>query len=269
MSDPTLEVRAAGSVLHVTLNQPATRNALSAEMVRELRQVAEQAAENPAARCIVLRGAGGNFCAGGNFDDFRKMMQSRPSPGDEDPIVSANRDFGRMLQQWQALPQVVIAVVEGAAMGGGVGLAAVSDIVLAEAGAQFAMPEVALGLPPAQIAPFVAARLGDACARRLALTAARIGAREAKTLGLVHEVTEGAAALEALWRETAAAVLRGAPGALAATKAILALRQTASLDATLDAAAVHFSRALREGEAEAGVRAFREKRPAPWVERPQ
>jgi len=260
----TLDTRRAGSVLHVILNQPHTRNALSAQMVEELRELAAQCAPDASLRCIVLRGAGGNFCAGGNFSDFQRLMQSKPEDGGADPIAAANRAFGSMLQAWQALPQVVVSVVEGAAMGGGIGLVAVSDVCLAESGAQLGMPEAGLGLPPAQIAPFVALRIGAARTRRLALTAARLTAAQACALGLVDEVHEGANALSIALGKTLDAVLRCAPGALRSTKAILA--SGGGLDAALDFAAGEFARALRNGDAAEGVRAFAEKRPAAWVE---
>ena len=163
-----------------------------------------------------------------------------------------------------------MAVIEGTAVGGGLGLAAVCDLVLAEAAAKFAMPEASLGLPPAQIAPFVAMRSGAAQTRRLALTAARLSAAEAMACGLVDQVLAGSVALDGALRQTLADVLRCAPGALASTKAILARQDgTEPLDATLDFAAQQFAMALRGGEAAEGVHAFGEKRVAAWVERPQ
>jgi isohexenylglutaconyl-CoA hydratase len=263
-----LLVKRSGAVLHVTLNQPAMRNALSAQMVSELLDAARECAQDASIRCIVLRGAGGNFCAGGNFSDFQQLMQTAAPADAPDPIALANREFGHMLQAWQAIPQVLIVVVEGAAMGGGFGLAAIGDIVLAEAGAKFAMPETSLGLPPAQIAPFVAQRIGNAPARRLALTAARLSAAEAKVIHLVDAVLEGADALDEALQKTLQDVLRCAPRALAATKAILS-RADNDLDTTLDFAAQHFASALRSGDAAEGVRAFVEKRPASWAMQPE
>lgn len=267
MDFSTLEVRRAGNVLQVTLDQPQTRNALSARMVAELREVARRCLQDASLRCVVLRGAGGNFCAGGNLGDFREMMRMPTADGAADPIAAANRAFGRMLQDWKALPQVLLAAVEGAAIGGGLGLAVICDLVLAEAGAQFAMPETSLGLPPAQIAPFVALRIGAAPTRRLALGAARIGATEAMACGLVDQVLVGTAALDDALRKTVAGVLRCAPGALAATKAILARQDGGQkLDAVLDFAAQQFAAALRSGDAAEGIAAFSEKRAAGWVE---
>lgn len=261
-----LDIKRSGAVLHVTLNQPETRNALSGRMVRELGKLARECTCDAAIRCVVLRGAGGNFCAGGNFSDFLQMMQS-PAPIDgTDPISVVNREFGSVLQALQDLPQVLIAVVEGAAMGGGLGLAAVADIVLADGSAQFAMPEASLGLPPAQIAPFVAQRIGVAHTRRLALTASRFDAAQAQSLNLVDEVTQGAEMLEAALEKLLRTVLRCAPRAIASTKAILA-RGGESRAATLDFAATEFALALRSGDAAEGMRAFVEKRPAAWAER--
>lgn len=263
-AETTLLVRREGAVLHVTLNQPHTRNALSGAMVGALAALADSCATDLSLSCIVLRGAGGNFCAGGNFADFQQMMQSAPAESGPDPIALANREFGRMLQVWCALPQVVVAVVEGAAMGGGFGLVAVCDMAVAESGARFAMPEASLGLPPAQIVPFVAQRLGQPHTRRLALTAARIDAEEARSIGLVQQVAHGSAALEQALQDLVQSVSRCAPRALAATKAILA--RTHDLDATLDFAAQQFALALRNGDAAEGVRAFAEKRAPKWNE---
>jgi isohexenylglutaconyl-CoA hydratase len=263
----TLLLRRSGSVLYVTLNQPAARNALSRQMVTELCALARQCMQDDSLRCIVLRGAGGNFCAGGSFTDFQAMTGSAAPPGSPDPIALANRKFGSMLEQWCALPQVLVVVVEGAAMGGGFGLVAISDIALADAGARFAMPEVSLGLPPAQIAPFVVRRIGEAQTRRLALTAARIDAAEANEIGLVQQVTQGAADLDEALHATLRALLRCAPRALASTKALLA--HGGSLGARLDFAALKFAEALRSGDADEGVRAFSEKRAAAWTEQPE
>jgi isohexenylglutaconyl-CoA hydratase len=263
----SLIVERRGNVLHVMLNDPASRNALSQQMVTELRAVAKLCTQDASARCVVLRGANRNFCAGGNFSDFQQMMRSAATE-DNDPIASANREFGSLLHEWSLLPQAVIVVVEGAAIGGGLGLVAIADIVLAEGSAQFAMPETSLGLPPAQIAPFLATRIGQAQTRRLALTAAKLDGWQALQVGLVTEVAEGAAELEFALTKAMRAILRNAPRALAATKAILRHHEFGALDETLDFAAQQFARAMRNGDAVEGVNAHVEKRAAAWVELP-
>ena len=182
-----------------TLNAPATRNALTDEMVAALRAACERAQGDAALRVIVLRGAGGQFCAGGSLGGFASAI-GRPHGEGVDPLIAINRDYGRLLQSLCALPQILIAAVQGAAMGGGVGLVCCADHVLAAPDAVFATPEVTLGLVPAQIAPFVVRRLGDARARDWLLSGARWSARQALVAGLVHAVVDGLAP-SPLWGE--------------------------------------------------------------------
>jgi len=174
-----------------TLNAPATRNALTDEMVAALRAACERARTDAALRVIVLRGAGGHFCAGGSLGGFASAI-GQPHGEGVDPLIAVNRDFGRLLQALCDLPQVLIAAVQGAAMGGGVGLVCCADHVIASPDAQFATPEVTLGIVPAQIAPFVVRRLGDATARAWLLSGARWNAHQALAAGLVNAIADGA-----------------------------------------------------------------------------
>jgi len=260
-----LETR--GAFVFATLDSPATRNALSDAMVAGLSDAVALVGSLPDVRALVLRGAGGTFCAGGDFSRFRELMASTAPADGPDPIAVFNRGFGAMLERLQASPVPTIAVVEGAAMGGGAGLAAACDFVLASSSAQFGMPEVTLGLPPAQIAPFVAARLGHGAALRLMLTGRRIIAAQALSCGLADEVHEPDALNErvnALLTELG----RAEPAALRATKAILQKGRTEPLGPTLDFASLAFAAALRGGTASEGLAALSAKRPAAWVTRP-
>ena len=262
-----LQVETRGAFVYARLDAPATRNALSEAMVAGLGNALALAESQPAVRALVIRGAGGTFCAGGDFSGFRSLMAEPMPEGGVDPIVGFNRGFGALLERIHASPVATIAVVEGAAMGGGCGLAATCDFVLAASDAQFAMPEVTLGLPPAQIAPFVAARLGHGMALRLLLTGRRIPAAQALACGLVDELHAGAALderLTALLTELG----RAEPAALRATKAILQRRATEPLGATLDFAAQAFAAALRCGTAAHGLAAMAAKCPPAWVVRP-
>ena len=182
---------ASGSVETWTLNDPASRNALSEAMVDALLAACERAAADRDLRGVVLRGAGGHFCAGGSLGGFAKTIGQPLAAGVSDPLVPLNRRFGALLQALCGLPQWFIVAVEGAAMGGGFGLVCCADQVLAHANAQFATPEVTLGIVPAQIAPFVVRRLGQAAARRCLLTGERWDAATAQRLGLVDEVVAG------------------------------------------------------------------------------
>jgi isohexenylglutaconyl-CoA hydratase len=216
------------------------------------------------ARALVIRGAGGTFCAGGDFGRFRALIATPPPTDGNDPIAHFNRAFGALLERLHGCAVATIAVVEGAAMGGGAGLAAACDVVLAASSAQFGTPEVTLGLPPAQIAPFVAARLGHDAALRLLLSGRRIDAPEALRCGLADEVV-AASELDTRLDAWLAALGRAEPAALRATKAILQRRTHEPLGATLDFAAQAFATALRSGTAAEGLAALAAKRPAAWV----
>lgn len=256
-----------GAFVYVTLDAPATRNALTDVMVVDLLEAVGRAESQPSIRALVIRGAGGHFCAGGDLSRFRELMSLPARDGGTDPIATFNRAFGTLLQRLQGAAVATVAVVDGAAMGGGVGLAACCDFVLAGSSALFGMPEVTLGLPPAQVAPFIAARLGDGPALRLMLTGRRLKAEEARVCGLADEVLDGDALelrLSALLTELG----RAEPAALRATKAILHRHRTASLSDTLDFAAARFAASLRSGTAAEGLAALSAKRAARWVSTP-
>lgn len=263
-----IRIETRGAFVFATLDAPATRNALSDVMVAGLNDAIALAGSRPETRALVIRGAGGTFCAGGDFSRFRELMASAAPAEGPDPVAVFNRGFGAMLERLQTCPVATIAVVEGAAMGGGVGLAAACDFVLASATAQFGMPEVTLGLPPAQIAPFIAARLGHGAALRVMLTGRRIAAAQALGCGLADEVHEPAALserIDALLGELG----RAEPASLRATKMILQKRRTEALGSTLDFASLAFATALRSGTASEGLAALSAKRAAAWVTGPE
>jgi isohexenylglutaconyl-CoA hydratase len=269
MASEHLLLAHAHGVLWVTLNQPATRNALSPAMVAELSQVIAHAAQDPSVRALVLRGSAGFFCAGGNVGNFQSRLQA-DAHGGEDPVVNSNRAFGHVLQALTALPMPVMAVVEGAAMGGGMGLACCADIVLATEDARFALSETGLGLIPAQIAPFVQARVGRRVALRLGLSGERVSGTLAQSLGLVDALAADSAALDTLQAQWLSRILACGPQANRSLKALLSRDVTgdASLDpglgAWLDDAAQRFAQCMRSEGAE-GIAAFRERRVPTWA----
>jgi isohexenylglutaconyl-CoA hydratase len=264
----SLLLQREGARLRVTLNRPERKNALTGEVVQELLAVVAHLETAADIATVVLRGAGGTFCAGGDIKGFLAQIDAPgPAPGEKDTIALQNRRFGAFLARFDSLPQTVVLAIEGAAFGGGLGLAAIGDVVIATADARFAMSETGLGIIPAQIAPFVAQRIGVSQARRLALTGARFDGREAARIGLVHEVYADAAALEMRLATLLTEIDRCAPGANAATKRLLLASRRQTLDALLDDAADAFAAALRGGEGREGVAAFLEKRPATWVPR--
>ncbi|MFA0812865.1 enoyl-CoA hydratase/isomerase family protein [Microbulbifer epialgicus] len=254
-----------GIASHLTLNQPQQRNAISLQMVDELLQKLAEAEEDPQVRAIVLRGAEHNFCAGGNIAN---MLNAQQSDGGSDAYFHINRRFGELMERFNRTPLVVIAVLEGAVMGGGFGLACSADIAIADHSCRFALPETRLGLPPAQIAPFVVARVGLSQARRLALSGAKVNAQQALEIGLIHQLLDGPEALEGALQEHLGAINACAPGALATTKQILLdaaqVTDETALGQLLDGAARQFSRAIQGHEGREGARAFLEKRSPEW-----
>ncbi|WP_323147483.1 enoyl-CoA hydratase/isomerase family protein [Pseudomonas marginalis] len=249
----TLLLEPHNGVLHITLNRPECRNAMSLEMVNELRAVL--AGLDSQVRAVVISGAGGHFCAGADVKDL-------VSAGDQ--LQALNRAFGTLLQAVEAVSQVVIVVLQGAVLGGGFGLACVSDIAIADHQAQFGLPETSLGLLPAQIAPFVVKRIGLTQARRLALTAARFNGLEAQRLGLVHFTETDPQALAERLDEVLGQVLRCAPGANARTKALLLASVEQPLGPLLDQAAQWFAEAVTSAEGIEGTQAFVQKRKPRW-----
>ena len=251
----TLLLEPHNGVLHITLNRPESRNAMNLQMVSELREVLGQL--DSQVRAVVISGANGHFCAGADVKDL-------VDAGGKDKMRELNRVFGTLLQEVEVLPQVVIVVLQGAVLGGGFGLACVSDIAIADHKAQFGLPETSLGLLPAQIAPFVVKRIGLTQARRLALTAARFDGVEAGRLGVVHFVEHDAQALAQRVDEVLGQVLQCAPGANARTKALLLASVDEPLEAVLDRGAQWFAEAVRSEEGVEGTQAFVQKRKPSW-----
>jgi len=251
-----------GATERWTLNNPANRNALDDEIVEGLLAACADASRDPSLRFVVLRGAGGSFCAGGNLGGMASALGQPLPAGQVDPLVAMNMRFGDLLHALSALPQLLVASIDGPAMAGGLGLACCADFVIASTRAVFAAPEVTLGIAPAQIAPFVWKRLGDRATRQLLLQARRFDASEAQALGLVDHVADDLAAATTACLQS---LLASAPGAVAATKRLLQQVQSHAVkDVRFDAAHV-FAASLRSPEAPEGIAAFAKKRAAPWA----
>jgi isohexenylglutaconyl-CoA hydratase len=248
------------SVLRIWFNRPDAKNALSAEMTGELNLVLDSVREDRSIRTIVLRGSGGVFCAGGDIKGFKSGMQLV----DADEVAKSNRTFGDLMIKLNEQPQVVIILVEGAAIGGGLGLACVADVTLVTADARFRLSETSLGIPPAQIAPFVTERIGLTQARRLMLTGARFKGEEAVALGIAHGVAVDVADLEAQCETILSHIKACAPGANAVTKGILFETLRRPRAEALDFASRGFAQCMLSPEGLEGVAAFVEKRPAAW-----
>lgn len=261
-----LAVRQQGSVLNVTLNRPDLGNAMNRQMVDELQALLNTLQTDEKTDVLVINGAGKHFCSGGDINDMRQLRQQF-ADGESDAYITFNRAFGRLLQTLNHVPQVVIAHLHGATMGGGVGLACVADITLCDNSTVFALPETSLGIPPAQIAPFLVQRIGLTRVRQLALTGERFTAEQALELGLVHKISNGEQALQQELDSTLDSILRCAPKANSATKALLMAAAPEVSDELLDKAAQAFSDAMTGEEGREGTLAFAEKRPPAWHSR--
>lgn len=263
----TLKLDLSEGVFTITLNRPECRNAMNLQLVGELLAAFEAVENDRTVRAIVLRGAGGHFCAGADIKDMsgaRGKAVTAEGTIEGDPVAQLNRQFGVLMSKANAMPQAVIAYIEGAVLGGGFGLSCVSDVAICHADAQFGLPETGLGIPPAQIAPFVVQRLGITQARRLGVTGGRFDGRYAHQLGLVHEVCSGHEEMDAWLAKTLKQIRRCAPGANADTKQLMLRVGTAPMEELLDRAAIEFAAAVRGEEGVEGMTAFIQKRQPSW-----
>lgn len=258
---PVLMTR-EGPVVRLVLNRPQRRNAMNGAMGEALDAALDALEQDRAARVVVVSGAGGHFCAGLDLTEVG-------APGSEAERLAAqqarNRRAGQRFERLAALPQVVIAAIQGAAHAGGLGWVCAADIAIATADARFCAPEVRRGLVPAQILPWLVRRMGRSAATRMVLRADVIDAAEAARLGLVHQAVADAAALEAAIGAILADLRQGAPMALAETKRLIAALGPLAPEGYAEAGAEAFGRCAAGEEAREGIAAFKERRAARWA----
>jgi methylglutaconyl-CoA hydratase len=259
MAFQCLTIRRAGPVEYLEINRPDVRNALDDTVIRELTWWADSVTSDGSVRAVVLSGAGASFCAGADVRWMARMVDYSPEQNQEDA-----HSVARMFLTLDRLPVPVIGRVHGAAFGGGAGLCAVCDIVVAADDAVFAFTEVKLGIIPAVIAPFLLAKIGRSPARELFLTGTRFSADRAREIGLVHAVVprgELDGTVDGYVRE----VLTSSPSAVAAAKALIPeVARRGPADATsLTAEAIARIRVSAQGQE--GLRAFLEKRKPKWA----
>jgi methylglutaconyl-CoA hydratase len=262
----SLLIQSDGPVLRVALNRPEVRNAFNEELIAELTAWAESVKVGDAlrpgsgqTRVAVLSGAGKMFCAGADLAWMSKMVAYT-----HEENVRDARAMARMFAALDRLPIPLIGRIHGAALGGGVGLAAVCDIVVAAEDAMFAFTEVKLGILPAVISPYAIAKIGQSAARELFLTGARFSAARAREIGLVHAIGDEAE-LDRIVAKYVNDLLTSAPGAVAAAKQLIAevaaRTRTSAVEYTIDAIAER--RVSPEGQD--GMSAFLAKRPPSWL----
>lgn len=249
----------ARGVATLTLNRPDKHNAMNAAMIDELSAAAARLGADPAVRVVVLVGAGESFCAGGDLG----WMQAQMAASAAERAEGARRLAGA-LGALNRLPKPLIGRIHGPAYGGGIGLMSVCDVAIGADTARFGLTETRLGLIPATIGPYVLARMGEAMARRVFMSARLFGAAEAVTLGLLARAVS-AEALDAAVEAELRPYLACAPGAVASAKA-LALRLGGSIDpADVEHSIAELVARWESDEAAEGIAAFFAKRKAGWV----
>jgi methylglutaconyl-CoA hydratase len=252
-------VQRDGAVLRLTLNRPDVRNAFDEQVIAALTTLAADAAQDRTLRAVVLAGTGKAFCAGA---DVAWMSKSIAYSQREN--LSDAEDLARMLERLDTLPVPVLGRIQGAALGGGVGLAAVCDVAIAADDAVFALSEVKLGILPAIVAPYVIRKIGISAARELFLTGSRFGAVRAKEIGLVHEIVPSDHLDDAIARRLGE-VMSAGPRAIGTAKALI--REIAGVHPNdvigLTTNTIAAQRVSDEGQE--GLRAFLEKRKPRWT----
>lgn len=255
----TLETQVdARGVAYVTLNLPDKRNALSAQMIADLTDMAKTLGADPSTRAVVLAGAGKVFCAGGDLTWMKAQIEA-----DRETRITEARKLAMMLNALNEMPTPLIGCIHGGAFGGGVGLACVCDVAIADEATKFGLTETRLGLIPATIGPYVLARMGEGNARRVFMSARIFDATEAKSLGVVSE-TVVSGDLDTAIEAEVLPYLSVAPEAVGAAKA-LARSLGPRIDAqVIDDTITRLADIWDGEEAQHGIEAFLTKTPARW-----
>ena len=258
---PVIVDASPGGTVVLTLNRPERHNAINDRIIAALDDALETVRGADHVRVVILRGAGRSFSAGVDVDWLRSSTRFTPDENEQDALGLA-----RLLEKLYDLPQLTIAAIHGAAMGGGAGLAAACDVVIATKAAQFRFPEVRLGLTPAPIAPFVVQAIGPRWARALFATGESFDSAFAEKIGLVHYAVEDDDEIGVILEHVTKLAFHAAPGALEASKRIaheVYGRPISDGLAHLTARRVAHRRASEEGQE--GVAAFLEKRKPSWL----
>ncbi len=261
MSDDVVLMGVAEGVATITLNRPETHNAFDEHVIAALSGKLDVLRLEKSVRVLVLRGAGKSFSAGADLNWMKRAAGFSEEQNKADALALAG-----MLHKLYSLPILTIACVQGAAMGGGMGLVSCCDIVIAEQEALFALSEVKLGLIPATIAPYVLRAMGERQARRYFQTGERFNGATAREIGFVHEVVSSADEMETRLAAILKGVSANGPQAMKAAKALCLDYAGSKIDdALINDSATRIARTRAGVEAKEGLNAFFEKRKANWV----
>lgn len=249
----------ARGVATLTLDRAEKHNAMSATMIAELTEVADALAQDTSVRVVILTGAGKSFCAGGDLAWMQEQMRA-----DGDTRYREARKLAEMLNVMNLLPKPVIGAIQGNAFGGGLGLVSICDVAIGVETLKFGFTEVRLGLIPATISPYCLARMGEAMARRVFMSARLFDAQEAVGLGLLSKAVSADMLKGAIEAEVAP-YLACAPSAVAASKQLARNMGPVIDEAVIDRTIRALVAQWETEEAKEGVAAFFEKRKAAWV----
>jgi methylglutaconyl-CoA hydratase len=252
----TLSLETNGPVLTVTIDRPNVRNAFNEEVIEELHESFSTIPKK--VRVVVLTGGGPVFCAGADVQWMKKSLKYSEQENARDAAAMA-----AMFRAIDECPRPVIGRINGHALGGGSGLVACCDMVVAVEGALFGFTEVRLGIVPANISTFVLPKIGSRAARRYFLTGERFGAEEAKAIGLIHEVVPPDR-LDTKVNDLVKEILRCGPNAVAIAKDVIREGLARSRDEAIDYTVKTIARVRVSPEGQEGLGAFLEKRKPSW-----
>ncbi len=259
MNYQTLLLDIKNPVATVTLNRPDIHNAFNEVLIAELTQAFSELGQDSQVRAVVITGAGASFCAGGDLNWMKKMVSYTPQENIDDA-----KKLHAMLLAVAQCPKPVIAKVNGATMGGGVGLVSACDIAFAYKTAQFGLSEVRIGLAAAVISPFVIRKMGEAAFREYGITAERFSAMQAKELKLIQHCGEPEQINELIDIKIQA-IKAGGPEAIAATKRLVNEVSKVSLENAGEVTAKFLAERRASAEGQEGIDAFFNKRKAKWI----
>lgn len=248
--------------LTISLNHPETRNALSQQLTDEIKMTITSIQDESTIRGVTFRGEGGIFCAGGDLKSFQSGFQ-----GGEDNlsnVISMSEATGDFFEMINSISKPVIMLAEGAAMAGGLGLLCAGDIVVVTEDCKFSLTETTLGIPPAQIAPYIVSRIGLAKARRIMLTASRFTGKEAFEMGIADYLAKDSDDLKIIETEIIKNVMKCAPDANAVTKKIVLATRNLKRPELVKLAAEGFAKQMISKEGKEGIASFIEKRKPSW-----
>lgn len=252
-----------GWIARLTFARPARRNALTFDMMAEIKDAVLRVGADSSLRALVLRGDGGFYCAGGDLNAMTDIPEF--AADGSDPLIPAYRLFGDALLALNALPQAVISAVEGPAIGGGFGMVCCSDVVIVHENARFGIPEPRVGFIPSQIIPFLVRRLGEGMIRHLAVTGTTLSGQEAVEAGLGRKLVHSEFEMNSAIEEALENIRRMEPAALASVKKLVLSCATQENVNVLDAAVVDLVSLLRKPAAKEGIDAFMNKSLPSWA----